>query len=100
VIEEINRGNCAQIFGDLFQLLDRKNGFSEYPIEADEDLAKCIKEELEGLSFDKNVIDYINQLFVDDEMNPQTFDLDGRPVYALEAIQNGKILELPSNLHI
>lgn len=100
VIEEINRGNCAQIFGDLFQLLDRKNGFSEYPIEADEDLAKCIKEELEGLSFDKNVIDYINQLFVDDEMNPQTFDLDGRPVYALEAIQNGKILVLPSNLHI
>ena len=38
VIEEINRGNCAQIFGNLFQLLDRKNGYSEYPITPNTDL--------------------------------------------------------------
>lgn len=47
VIEEINRGNCAQIFGDLFQLLDRKGDwYSKYPIEADTDLARYINEEL------------------------------------------------------
>lgn len=46
VIEEINRGNCAQIFGDLFQLLDRKNGVSEYPIEADTDLRNYLQKEL------------------------------------------------------
>lgn len=44
IIEEINRGNCAQIFGDLFQLLDRgDDGFSEYPIKADKDLADYLK---------------------------------------------------------
>ena len=44
IIEEINRGNCAQIFGDLFQLLDRDdNGVSEYPIKADFDLKMYIE---------------------------------------------------------
>ncbi len=47
VIEEINRGNCAQIFGDLFQLLDRdENGVSEYHIKADADLRAYLEEEL------------------------------------------------------
>lgn len=46
VIEEINRGNCAQIFGDLFQLLDRKGGVSEYKIKADKDLAQYLRDKL------------------------------------------------------
>lgn len=51
VIEEINRGNCAQIFGDLFQLLDRgDDGKSEYSIKADTD----IRTYLEGVLGDDN----------------------------------------------
>lgn len=47
VIEEINRGNCAQIFGDLFQILDRdKDGVSEYGITPDVDLLAYLKSQL------------------------------------------------------
>ena len=51
IIEEINRGNCAQIFGDLFQLLDRNcYGFSDYPIQADKDMRKYLAKAFESLN--------------------------------------------------
>jgi hypothetical protein len=44
LIEEINRGDCAAIFGDIFQLLDRDDaGRSEYGIEPSPELASYLK---------------------------------------------------------
>ena len=72
IIEEINRGNCAQIFGDLFQLLDRgDNGYSDYAIRADKDLQKHLCTAFE----DVEIADYPN-------------------------VKTGKELLLPGNLYI
>ena len=50
IIEEINRGNCAQIFGDLFQLLDRNNeGISDYPVTSDDDIRRHLNSKFSAL---------------------------------------------------
>lgn len=51
IIEDINRGNCAQILGDLFQLLDRNDeGYSEYPITADKDIEKYLSDAFKDIA--------------------------------------------------
>ncbi|MDO4800898.1 MAG: AAA family ATPase [Prevotellaceae bacterium] len=85
VIEEINRGNCAQIFGDLFQLLDRNDyGFSVYPINADKDMKKQLAKAFKGLNVEG--ADKINALY------------KGKDV--VSQVLSGDILLLPDNLYI
>ncbi len=71
VVEEINRGNCAQIFGDLFQLLDRNSdGYSDYMIEPDSDLSRFLKNEFESSDI------------------------------RVQGIKEGRVMMLPPNLYI
>lgn len=84
VIEEINRGNCAQIFGDLFQLLDRNGyGFSEYPISADKDMKKQLAKAFKGMAIAD--AERINQIY-------------GKDI--VSKVLSGEILLLPDNLFI
>lgn len=85
VIEEINRGNCAQIFGDLFQLLDRNDyGFSDYPIKADADMKRQLQKAFAGLVIAQK--DKINAMY------------QGKDI--ISQVLNGDILLLPNNLYI
>ncbi|MCQ2049544.1 MAG: AAA family ATPase [Candidatus Saccharibacteria bacterium] len=86
IVEEINRGNCAQIFGDLFQLLDRNDfGFSDYPITADKDLQKHLKKAFENLN--------ISGADIEGEYEESNDSIAAK-------VKSGEVLLLPKNLYI
>ena len=92
IIEEINRGNCAQIFGDLFQLLDRadNNGFSAYAITPDDDIQKFLATDKDYKLADISLSEDIKKV-----------SETGEKVIATAAdIKAGKKLVLPPNLCI
>lgn len=94
VIEEINRGNCAQIFGDIFQLLDRSsNGFSSYPIEADDD----IRQEIDKAFSSEEEFKIESELQVDFAVDDYTSNY-GETLS--KDIQKGRIMLLPPNLYL
>lgn len=85
IIEEINRGNCAQIFGDLFQLLDRNaSGFSDYPINADNDMKKQLAKAFKGHTIAQ--ADRINACYKGKDVTSK--------------VLSGEIILLPNNLYI
>lgn len=69
LIEEINRANVTSVFGDVFQLLDRKDGVSEYPIETSEDIKDFLKEHIEIENFDYDRIEIPENMYIWATMN-------------------------------
>lgn len=102
VIEEINRGNCAQIFGDLFQLLDRNSqGASSYAINADEDISQFLRDDSKGFVLKKDGEEDGLTQEQRDAIRNFVLQKDNKDTVAIGAdILTGKKLLLPPNLYI
>lgn len=91
VIEEINRANAAAVFGDVFQLLDRKdNGESEYDIAASEDIRRYLTKEV-GNNLKTEAAREFLKVEKDD---------DGKICLDKNGIWKSCSLRIPSNMYI
>lgn len=92
VIDELNRGNSAAIFGTIFQLLDREtNGWSSYEISISEMEFKKLLE-LVGFKFTKESFTYKGKKHFIQELN----SFLGK----LKISNKDRKIKLPPNLHI
>ena len=55
IIEELNRANAASVFGDIFQLLDRKQGTSIYKITTKSEFARYLHSAVSQKLTDKTI---------------------------------------------
>lgn len=70
LIEEINRGRVAAIFGDVFQLLDRDDeGISEYSIQTSEDIKQYLALELGGSAVNYKSLKLPDNMYIWATMN-------------------------------
>ena len=69
LIEEINRANVTSVFGDVFQLLDREDGVSEYPIETSEDMRDYLDEHVTREDFNPDRITIPRNMYIWASMN-------------------------------
>lgn len=106
LIEEINRANVAAVFGDVFQLLDRRtDGTSEYDITTSDEMRQFLinehsflEEEIESIKLPKNMYIWATMNSADQGVNP--IDSAFKRRWNFEYIGIDEFMDKISNIYI